>query len=96
MTKSSIVQLGTNSANTSYNGLLVQAKKQEIDKLNARIEELKRHRRDLERDIKTLLETKEAIEQSIKNIPPNRTMDELKMELAEKEQALSVMHCTAR
>jgi predicted nucleic acid-binding Zn-ribbon protein len=79
MTKSSIVQLGTNSANTSYNGLLVQAKKQEIDKLNARIEELKRHRRDLERDIKTLLETKEAIEQSIKNIPPNRTMDELKM-----------------
>lgn len=79
MTKSSIVQLGTNSANTSHNGLLVQAKKQEIDKLNARIEELKRHRRDLERDIKTLLETKEAIEQSIKNIPPNRTMDELKM-----------------
>lgn len=46
--------------------------------------------------MKALIDTKETIEQSIRNMPPNRTMDELKNELAQKDQALAVMHSTAR
>ena len=93
MSKSLIVQLGSSALSQSE--LLEQAKKQELDKLNSKIEEMKRHRREHEREIKTLLETKEAIEQSIKNTPQCRTMDELKMELAQKDQTLSSMRCTA-
>lgn len=93
MSKSSIIQLS--SATSSQSNLLEQAKKQEIDKLSTRIEELKRQKRVLEQDVKTLLETKEAIEVSIKSIPPSRTVEELKAELSQKEQALASMRSTA-
>jgi len=78
MSKSSIIVLNSGNPSLAQQTASEQIKRQEIEALSSKIEQLKKEKRTIEHDIKGLLETKEAIELSVRNLPQNKNMDELR------------------